>query len=178
MKKIFKKWYFWVLIVFLISIISSQIGSAPTTLSEIKQTEERAKYLPELFAVDIYGNLEKLGFTCNGPKIGLDKLTSWNCEETTSDHFYLVQITGESPDKIISVQATSQYYGSGNNDTELDDFLGYVASIPYKDNTPTEATVWVKKNMGKNITTDFGSGHFELISSGRTRLLTITPRST
>jgi hypothetical protein len=178
LKKYSRKWYFWIIIVSIISIISSYDEPAPAISPDVKQiNKETVKYLPKLFASDIYLNLEKKGLICQDLEVGLDKLISWKCEKTNGNYYYIVTIVGQDINKIISIQATAQYYGSGNIDTELDDFLAYVASVPYEDNIPTEATSWVKKNTGKNTKADFGSGNFELLSIGRTRLLTITPTS-
>lgn len=205
LQKYSRKWYFWVLVIFIVSFIGSKVDPVPEskltkeeavvstentshieevpaqqivqTPTEPKQTEAKKeiKYLPGLLAVDVYGNLKNLDFDCSRVKVGSDKLLSWTCEETTNDHYYIVQIVGQDTDEIISIQATAQYYGSGDINTEVDDFLGYVASVTYADNKPAEAKAWVKQNIGKNTVTDFGSGHFELFGNGRTRILRIMP---
>jgi hypothetical protein len=92
-----------------------------------------------------------------------------------------VTIYGVAPDGVISV--TTYYVNTSGDDSRratnagCRPFFADVARISYEGSQPNEAKAWVTKNLGKNVTKEFGGVTFELIAnpdSVRSRVLLIT----
>lgn len=128
--------------------------------------------IPGMSAVDVYGNLKKLGFTCDGPDV-FEGRAFWECKEETNEHLFSVEILGNSATEILSVQATALNYSNKQTDSIAKDFLGYVASIPYENSKQANAKDWVIKNVSQNTNTVISGVRFTMVENDRSRILTI-----
>jgi hypothetical protein len=104
--------------------------------------------IPELTAIDVYGNLEDKGFTCEKKGMVQPPISVvWTCTDSASDYDYTVQIFAGSSMQIYSVTSTALNFTSKSNTEASGDFLSYIATLSYKDAKPTEARDWVRNNM-------------------------------
>lgn len=100
--------------------------------------------IPDMIAADIYPNFENKGFKID-KQIKLDQ-TSIYCELSLPNEKFTVVITGCSPEEIIQIEATA-IDNSGSNQKEVEDFLGYVATLQYKNSEPKKARKWIIDNI-------------------------------
>jgi len=140
---------------------------------EMKEAPKPSAILPGISAVDVYGNLEDIGFSCVGPIVGSDGLVYWECKEETSEHMYFVEILGESSSKILTVQATALNYGNASTVVVAQDFFGYVASVPYENSDQVFARSWVKDNISQKTNTIIHGVRFSLAGNERSKILTV-----
>lgn len=103
--------------------------------------------IPNMIAADVYITFQKRGFKIN--KNIKNEGTDIYCELSTSDIKHDVIITGCSPDNIIYVEAMITDY-SGNNLEAAKSFIGYVATLQYKDSNPEEARKWIDSNINND----------------------------
>lgn len=130
--------------------------------------------IPGLTAADVKLNLEGRGLTCTGPATLTDGI-SYTCAGTSGDGStqWQVEMYGSGPTAIRSVVATVLWFGAGSAETATDEFLGYVATLPYEGSTPQDARAWVTANdAGDRV---FGGVTYSLTSAdtGRARILTM-----
>lgn len=125
---------------------------------------QRPTTIKGLGAVDVYGNLEDQGLGCRGPIMGVS-LAHWQCEGTDGLSQLHVEISGESATQITSVEA--DVTSPSKNDVLAADFLGYVATIPYRGSRPHEAQSWVESKIGE---VDTGVSREKTIGSVKFRL--------
>ncbi|MCG2726166.1 MAG: zinc ribbon domain-containing protein [Elusimicrobia bacterium] len=131
-------------------------------------------YIPNLEAVDVYGNLTKKGFILK--RESTDNRLKWVCSEKKSGHNYTVEIRGNNSDKIYLVEATALNYSHISTNQKVKDFLGYVASVPYENAKQALASNWVKSNIHHNSSIVISGIKFEIIAnSDRARMLLISP---
>ncbi len=200
MEKIQKPWYkkWWAIILFvflgliIISLLTDndnlsnkQNTSAPQkqeeqvevkneSITPVKEELKKIATIPGVSAVDIYGNLNNIGFSCSGPNVGSNNgLASWECKEETSEYMYLVEILGEGPSEILTVQATALNYSGKSTDIVAKDFLGYIASIPYDNSDQVYAKNWVMENIAQNTNKVINGVRFTITGNERSRVLTI-----
>lgn len=100
--------------------------------------------IPDMKAADVYINFQERGFKVN--KDIKNEGTDIHCYLSTPDIKYNVIITGCTPNKIISVEAGVIDY-SGNNLESVKAFIGFVATLQYKNSKPEEARKWVEENI-------------------------------
>jgi hypothetical protein len=127
--------------------------------------------------VDVYGNLENEGFTCEGPDpIGGDEVW-WTCELSDLSADYMVEIWGPDADSVRLVEATVLNFDPSTTNETAADFLGYVATVPYKGSNPEEAQLWVEENADttRPVSTTIGGVEYVLSGSGESRILEIHP---
>jgi hypothetical protein len=128
--------------------------------------------IPGLTAADVTINLEDRGHTCEGPNEFLDGV-EYLCELDT-DPIYVerVEIVGMSPTEIRSVESAYFWFGDPTQmDARADDFLGYMATLPYEGAAPADARTWVQANTSG--TTTFGPATYELTEADLFRSLDI-----
>jgi len=183
MKKVLK----WAGIGFLIIIGLVMLvggGKKSTTSSpintQVQQEQPQAKNnqsseppIPGMTAADVKLNLENLGFTCTGPELGKDKLVSWECKEETQEHNFFVEVLGNGPLEILSVQATALNYSKEPTNAVVKDFIGYIASVPYTEADQKHARDWVGANISQSADTVISGVRFTLSGNDRTRILQI-----
>ncbi len=144
------------------------------SITPAKEELKKSAKIPGISAVDIYGNLENIGFSCSGPDVGSDRLAFWECKEETSEHLYLVEILGESPSEILTVQATALNYSTKPIDIIAKKFFGYVASVPYDNSDQVSAKNWVMENIAQKTNKVINGVKFTIAGNERSRILTIT----
>jgi hypothetical protein len=142
--------------------------------------------LPGLTAADVTINMENKGFECGGMQIG-EKYTTWACESTLAPlgdaqrHTVtdvVLQVTGDGPSEIYSVDTTVLVYDRAGNDELAGELLGYVATIPYEGSQPELARAWVENNVSqvdKGVVKrqTFGGVDYELYGPRTVRILEI-----
>lgn len=149
-------WVIGIVCFFYILLSSAYDDREKTSKSNVIATSEKKQdiYIPEICASDIYMNLEKKGFKCSGLRVRKTitagrKEAYWECKEEGAQGLYVAEVIGHFPCEILNVQATSVYYGSGSGKRFHQDYLGYMASLPYKSSKPKETSDWVKSQIGK-----------------------------
>lgn len=130
--------------------------------------------IPGLTAADVKLNVEERGLTCTGPDPLEDGIT-YTCSASSTDGNtqWQVELFGSDPTTIRSVIATVLWSGAGSADPAMDDFLGYIATLPYDGSTPEEARAWARANdAGERA---FGAVTYSLTTAGtgRARILTM-----
>jgi hypothetical protein len=104
------------------------------------------RYMPGLYASDVYLNLEHRGFSCHGPTVtkgGVD----WLCTESVGVADYQVEIFGATPGELEFVDATAVVYNGPVNGLSKS-VLGFVATLPYTGSQPQAARAWVEAHLG------------------------------
>lgn len=126
---------------------------------QIKQTKETHEiqienlYIPEFCASDIYINLKQKGFKCEGPNLWKSEfqgkqIVNWICDYSDSQGSAYVNIYGHEPCNIFGISSTSQNFTAKESNLKLhQDFLGYLASIPFKNSNQQQNHNWVKKTL-------------------------------
>jgi hypothetical protein len=133
--------------------------------------------IPGLLPVDVYGNLEYEGLTCEGPNsIGADEVW-WTCEGSDLSAEYMVEIRGPDSSNVRLVEATVLSFDPSATEETAADFLGFVATVPYKGSNPEEARLWVEENADttRPVSTEIGGVEYVLSGSGDVRILEIHP---
>lgn len=130
--------------------------------------------IPGLTAADVKLNVENRGLTCTGPN-PLENGITYTCSATSTDGNtqWQVELFGSDPTTIRSVIATVMWLGTGSADPAMDDFLGYIATLPYDGSTPEDARAWARANdAGERA---FGAVKYSLTTAatGRARILTM-----
>lgn len=129
--------------------------------------------IPGLSAWDVTGNMRQRGFTCGAVWYGATGLMNWDCESSTGTGLLAstlkVHVTAEDVDRLQSIDAVAMQLASPD-DKLAGDFLGFVATMPYRGSEPTRARDWVKANLVKGGTTVIGGVRFSLFgpATGRT----------
>lgn len=143
----------------------SPTSSPATTASNI---------IPGLAPVDVYLNLTNKGFTKDGPRPVGDQVY-WKISETTADHSFILEIYGPNASTVSTVTASALNFSTADTDTMARDFLGYIATIPYDKSQPGTARDWIKANVSRDASTNFGGVQFEIFAerSPKARMLTI-----
>lgn len=104
------------------------------------------KIIPGLTAVDVHGNMEKIGFETE-KNIGAS-ISSWRSRMSDQSGSYEVVVTGNGPLKITSVDA--RYFSTTKvNLTTAAQFMQYISTLPYKNANPEAAKAWVGRNTDK-----------------------------
>lgn len=150
-----------------------QVDTFESLDTDAKVIVDANSTIPGISGVDVYGNLENIGFSCSWPDMWSDWWVSRQCKEETSDHAYIVDILGESPSSISIVKATSLNYSSQSANSMAKEFLWYVASVDYSNSTPAFAKSWVMKNVWHNTNKVINGMKFSLVWNAQARILTI-----
>src|SRR5690606_22452325 len=104
--------------------VSAGVARTPTPTPAVRE------FIPGLTAVDVTGNVERRGLTCEGPTTEPAGV-SWFC----SDGTFVVSASGASPTRLRAVSAGAV----GVDDQTAAAFLGYIATLPYDTSQPEEA---------------------------------------
>ena len=121
--------------------------AAPTPTSPPERTATAAPTaspppvtIPGLTAVDVTKSFEDIGFTCTGPT-RLQTMISWSCSLTDQGGAleYRVDMLGESPTRIRSVNGTVLDYTASPSEGNALPFLQFLATLPYDGAKPEQA---------------------------------------
>lgn len=131
--------------------------------------------IPELTAVDVYGNLENKGFTCEKRSMSQAPIyLVWTCKDSASDYDFTVEIFAGNSMQIYAINTTALNFTSKTNTIVSGDFLSFMATLPYKDAKPTEAKDWVKNNIeSHDKSTVISNVKFSIYGEAKAKILKI-----
>jgi outer membrane biosynthesis protein TonB len=136
--------------------------------------EPEPKNIPGLTPQDVYLNLENRGFECSEPELtGSGDQVRWTCKKQEAKGEYLVEISSKDANSVRLVEAKVVSNDPARADALAQDFLGYVARVPYEGAQPKEAKGWVERNVGHKASAEFGGVSYTLGAKAGSRFLVI-----
>ena len=136
------------------------------------EPEPSPRNIPGLTPQDVYLNLENKGFKCSEPKLmGPENEVRWTCEKQEAQGEYLVEIDSSDANSVRLVEARVISHDPARADALAQDFLGYVARVPYEGAQSEEAKAWVKQNVGSKVSAEFGGVFYTLGAKAGSRFL-------
>lgn len=125
-----------------------------------------AQYIPEIAPVDIYGNLENIGFKTE-KDLGSDYGNFWISTDSNGGIDYKVEVKSDNASNVQSIRATA--INANRNETEVKQFLKYVGSVLflYRDSGKTRFNDWVDHNFNSGGKTTVGQVKVEIKSPSR-----------
>jgi hypothetical protein len=149
--------------------VKGEIAKKPSQEQQQKKPEPKPepepapRNIPGLTPQDVYLNLENRGFKCSEPELmGPDNQVRWTCERQEAQGKYLVEISSSDANSVRLVEARVITYDPARADALAQDFLGYVARVPYEGAQPEEAKAWVEHNVGSKASAVFGGVWYTL----------------
>jgi hypothetical protein len=130
--------------------------------------------IPGLTPQDVYLSLENRGFTCSEPEVmGHENDVRWTCERQEAKGRYLVEINSKDANSVRLLKAwvISPREPPARADALAQDFLGYVARVPYEGAQPEEAKAWVEQSVGSKASAKFGGVSYTLAAKAGRRFL-------
>jgi hypothetical protein len=95
----------------------------------------------------------------------------WTCEKQEAQGEYLIKIDSSDANSVRLVKARVISQDPARADALAQDFLGYVARVPYEGAQPEEAKAWVKQNVGSKVSAEFGGVSYTLGAKAGSRFL-------
>jgi hypothetical protein len=136
--------------------------------------EPAQRNIPGLTPQDVYLNLENRGFKCSEPQLmGPEDDVRWTCERQEAKGEYSVEINSKDANSVRLIEAKVISYEPARADPLAQDFLGYVARVPYEGAQPEEAKAWVEHNVGSKASAEFGGVSYTLGGKAGRRFLEI-----
>jgi len=132
-----------------------------------------AQYIPEIAPVDIYGNLENIGFKTE-KDLGSDYGNFWISTNSNGGIDYKVEVESDNASNVQSIRATAM--NINKNKAEVKRFLKYVGSVLflYRDSGKSQFNNWVDNNFNSGGKTTVGQVEVEIKSpSGMVRIMYI-----
>ena len=130
------------------------------------------KNIPGLTPQDVYLSLENRGFTCSEPEVmGHENDVRWTCERQEAKGRYLVEINSKDANSVRLLKAWVISHEPARADALAQDFLGYVARVPYEGAQPEEAKAWVEQSVGSKASAKFGGVSYTLAAKAGRRFL-------
>ncbi len=127
------------------------------------EPEPASRNIPGLTPQDVYLSLENRGFTCSEPELmGLEDVVRWTCERQEAKGKYLVEINSKDANSVRLLKAWVISHEPARADALAQDFLGYVARVPYEGAQPEEAKAWVEQSVGSKASAEFGGVSYTL----------------
>jgi hypothetical protein len=128
--------------------------------------------IPGLTPQDVYLNLENKGFKCSEPELmGPEDDVRWTCERREAKGEYLVEINSKDANSVRLLKAWVISHEPARTDELAQDFLGYVARVPYEGAQPDEAKAWVEQSVGRKASAEFGGVSYTLGGKAGRRFL-------
>ena len=130
--------------------------------------------IPGLTPQDVYLSLENRGFTCSEPEVmGHENDVRWTCERQEAKGRYLVEINSKDANSVRLLKAwvISPREPPARADALAQDFLGYLARVPYAGAQPEEAKAWVEQSVGSKASAEFGGVSYTLAAKAGRRFL-------
>jgi hypothetical protein len=119
--------------------------------------------IPGLTPQDVYLSLENRGFTCSEPELmEPEDVVRWTCERQEAKGKYLVEINSKDANSVRLLKAGVISHEPARADALAQDFLGYVARVPYEGAQPEEAKAWVEQSVGSKASAEFGGVSYTL----------------
>jgi hypothetical protein len=152
--------------------VKGEVAKKPSQQRQQKKPEPAPRNIPGLTPQDVYLNLENRGFKCSEPKLmGSQNEVRWTCEKQVSQGEYLVEINSSDANSVRLIEAWVISHDPAHADALAQDFLGYVAEIPYEGAKPEEAKAWVEQNVGSKVSAEFGGVSYTLGGKAGRRFL-------
>jgi hypothetical protein len=130
------------------------------------------KNIPGLTPQDVYLSLENRGFTCSEPVVmGHENDVRWTCERQEAKGRYLVEINSKDANSVRFLKAWVIADDPVRADALAQDFLGYIARVPYAGAQPEEAKAWVEQSVGSKASAKFGGVSYTLAAKAGRRFL-------
>jgi len=130
------------------------------------------KNIPGLTPQDVYLSLENRGFTCSEPEVmGHENDVRWTCERQEAKGRYLVEINSKDANSVRLLKAWVIADDPARADALAQDFLGYIARVPYEGAQPEEAKAWVEHSVGSKASAKFGGVSYTLAAKAGRRFL-------
>jgi hypothetical protein len=128
--------------------------------------------IPGLTPQDVYLNLENKGFKCSEPELmGPEDDVRWTCERHEAKGEYMVEINSKDANSVRLLKAWVISHEPARTDALAEDFLGYVARVPYEGAQPDEAKEWVEQSVGRKASAEFGGVSYTLGTKAGRRFL-------
>lgn len=126
----------------------------------------QAQYIPEISPVDIYGNLETIGFDTE-KDLGSEYGNFWNSTSSNGGIDYKVEVESDNASDVQSIRATAM--NTNLNESEVKQFLKYIGSVLflYRENGQSNFDQWVDNNYDSGGTTTVGQVKAEIKSPSR-----------
>jgi hypothetical protein len=154
--------------------LKGEVAKKPSQEQQQKKPEPEPtpSNIPGLTPQDVYLNLENKGFKCSEPKLmGHQNEVRWTCEKQEAQGEYLVKIDSSDANSVRLVKARVISHDPARADALAQDFLGYVARVPYEGAQPEEAKAWVEQNVGSKVSAEFGGVSYTLGGKAASRSL-------
>jgi hypothetical protein len=143
--------------------VKGEVAKKPSQEQQKPEPEPAPRNIPGLTPQDVYLNLENRDFKCSEPELmGRNNQVRWTCEKQEANGEYLVEINSSDANSVRLVEARVISSDPAHADALAQDFLGYVATIPYEGAHPEEAKAWVKQNVGSKVSAEFGGVSYTL----------------
>jgi hypothetical protein len=153
--------------------VKGEVAKKPSPKQHQHKPEPPARRnLPGLTPQDVYLNLENRGFECSEPELMRpEDEVRWTCEKQEAQGEYSVQIDSKDANSVRLVEARVSSHDPARADALAQDFLGYVARVPYEGAQPEEAEAWVEQNVGSTLSAEFGGVSYTLGGKAGSRSL-------
>jgi hypothetical protein len=136
------------------------------------EAEPAPSNIPGLTPQDVYLNLENKGFKCSEPELmGPEDDVRWTCERHEAKGEYMVEINSKDANSVRLLKAWVISHEPARTDALAEDFLGYVARVPYEGAQPDEAKEWVEQSVGRKASAEFGGVSYTLGTKAGRRFL-------
>jgi len=143
--------------------VKDEVAKKPSQEEQKPEPGPAPRNIPGLTPQEVYLNLEIRDFKCSEPELmGPDNQVRWTCEKQEANSEYLVEINSSDANSVRLVEATVITSDPAHADAVAQDFLGYVATIPYEGAHPEEAKAWVKQNVGSKASAEVGGVSYTL----------------
>jgi len=143
--------------------VKDEVAKKPSQEEQKPEPGPAPRNIPGLTPQEVYLNLEIRDFKCSEPELmGPDNQVRWTCEKQEANGEYLVEINSSDANSVRLVEATVITSDPAHADALAQDFLGYVATIPYEGAHPEEAKAWVKQNVGSKASAEVGGVSYTL----------------
>jgi hypothetical protein len=155
-------------------MLKGEVAKKPSQEQQQKKPEPEPtpSNIPGLTPQDVYLNLENRGFKCSEPKLmGHQNEVRWTCEKQKTHGEYSVEINSSDANSVRLIEAWVISNEPARADALAQDFLGYVARVPYEGAQPEEAKAWVKQNVGSKVSAEFGGVSYTLGGKAGRRFL-------
>lgn len=123
------------------------------------------RIIPGLTAVDVHGNMEKIGFETQ-KNLG-SEIATWTSIKSDENGDYKVTVTGNGPEKITSVDANYTKLSSPKMEIAAQ-FMQFVSSLPYTGANPEAAKAWVNDHAKKGGDTLISGVKFRITARDNT----------
>ena len=145
--------------------MSISCGQAKVKDKDVVVAGVKTKPIPALTPANVHDQFTKKGFKLDKTSSG--DMVTWASTENNEMHEFKVITTATNADKVVSIEAS--VFSMLTMDQSTKDFIGNVASIPYKFADPQKAKEWAISNFEKGGQTTIGDVNFEVVVNSETR---------